>query len=29
MDLYGHSASIIALSHFYNSNFLNIFVLYD
>ena len=27
MDLYGHLTSIVAPSHFYNSNFLNIFVL--
>ena len=29
MDLYGHLPSIVAISHFYNFNFLNIFVLYD
>jgi len=29
MDLYGHLTSIITPSHLCNSNFLNIFVLYD
>lgn len=28
MDLYGHLTSIVAPSHFYNSNFLNNFVLW-
>ena len=29
MDLYGHLTSIVDPSHFYNYNFLNIFVLYE